>query len=327
MASIRQRNGRWQARVRRQGFPVETKSFTSKAEAERWARSMETEMDRGVYCNRSVAESMTLGDLLKKYAEEVSPDKRGGKEEAIRLNAMRRHRMCQLSMANLTPKAVAEYRDERLKTCGPNTIIRDLAMLSSAINHARKEWGVMVVNPVALVRKPAAPQGRDRVLNDEEESRLLAALAPQGRRNVYVRPLAIVALETAMRRGELLALRWQDVDLHRRVAFLPLTKNGRARTVPLSLRAVATLESMPRSIGGQVFPITSAAMEAAFKKATERAGLRDLHFHDLRHTATTRLATKLDNVLELSAVTGHTDLRMLKRYYHPKAEDLARKIG
>ncbi|MBI4693129.1 MAG: site-specific integrase [Gammaproteobacteria bacterium] len=327
MASIRQRNGRWQARVRRQGFPVETKSFTSKAEAERWARSMETEMDRGAYCNRSVAESMTLGDLLKKYTEEVSPNKRGGKEEVIRLNAMRRHRMCQLSMANLTSKAVAEYRDERQKTCGPNTIIRDLAMLSSAINHARKEWGVMVVNPVALVRKPATPQGRDRVLDDEEETRLVAALAPQGRRNIYMRPLAIVALESAMRRGELLALRWQDVDLHRRVAFLPLTKNGRARTVPLSLRAIAILEAMPRSIGGQVFPITSAAMEAAFKKATKRAGLHGLHFHDLRHTATTRLATKLDNVLELSAVTGHTDLRMLKRYYHPKAEDLARKIG
>jgi integrase len=137
----------------------------------------------------------------------------------------------------------------------------------------------------------------------------------------------MLALETAMRRSELLGLRWSNIDLTKQVAFLPLTKNGTDRNVPLSTAAVAILIGMPHSIDGRVFPINIAAMEAAFLRAVRRADLHGLHFHDLRHTATTSLAGKLTNILELSAVTGHKELRMLKRYYHPKAEDIARKLG
>ncbi len=130
-----------------------------------------------------------------------------------------------------------------------------------------------------------------------------------------------------MRRGELLALRWENVDTKKRTAYLPMTKNGDARTVPLSSRAVSVLETLPRSIEGHVFPISENALKLAFVRAVKVAGIKDLHFHDLRHKATSRLAEKLSNVLELSAVTGHKDLRMLKRYYHPRAADLARKLG
>jgi integrase len=195
------------------------------------------------------------------------------------------------------------------------------------INHCRREWGIAITNPVSQIRKPSMPPGRDRVLSAEEKTRLLAALVPTGRRNPYIRPLAQLALETAMRRSELLGLRWKDIDLTKRVAFLPLTKNGTERNVPLSSEAVAILQGMPRSIDGRVFPINIAAMEAAFLRGVRRAGLHGLHFHDLRHTAATNLAEKLTNILELSAVTGHKELRMLKRYYHPKAEDIARKLG
>jgi len=327
MAAIRQRDGKWQARVRRKGFADEVKTFTTRADAERWARSVETEMDRGSYVNRSEAESTTLGDVLERYIADVCPSMRGGIEDTIRLRAMCRTRLAKLSMAALTPMAVAAYRDERLKQVQPGTVIRDLAYLSAIINHARREWGINITNPVASVRKPSAPQGRDRVLSADEESRLLAALAPTGRRNPWLRPMAILSLETAMRRGELLDLRWSNIDLESQTAFLPMTKNGTARTVPLSRKAIVLLKELPRCIDGQVFPIHAPAHHKAFKRACKRAGLVDLHWHDLRHTAITRLATKLPNLIELAAVSGHRSLSMLKRYYHPSATELARKLG
>ncbi len=318
MASIRKRGNNWQVRVTRKGYPPETRTFSNRIDAERWGRSIESEIDKGSYSSRTAAEQVTLAEVIDRYITEVSPRKRGGADEVIRLRAMKRHRFTKFNMAALSAKVVAEYRDERLKTCKASTVVRDLGMLSSMINHCRREWGIAITNPVGQIRKPSMPPGRDRVLSTEEKSRLLAALAPTGRRNPYVRPLAMLALETAMRRSELLGLRWENIDLTKQVAFLPLTKNGTDRNVPLSTAAVAILRAMPRSLDGRVFPINVAAMEAAFLRGVRRAGLHGLHFHDLRHTATTHLAEKLANILELSAVTGHKELRMLKRYYHPQ---------
>jgi integrase len=144
---------------------------------------------------------------------------------------------------------------------------------------------------------------------------------------MWMKPLIEFALETGMRRGEMLALTWANVDLTNRTAYLPLTKNGESRTVPLSSKAIQILKSLPRNITGQVFPIKPEAVAAAFIKATRRAGVKDFHFHDLRHTAITHLATKLPNLIELAAVSGHKSLAMLKRYYHPTAKDLALKLG
>ncbi|WP_449412408.1 site-specific integrase [Pandoraea soli] len=327
MASISRRGDRWQVRVRRRGFPLEVKTFTTRLEAERWARSIETEIDRGSYVSRSEAESTTLGDILERYTVDVCPLLRGGPEDTIRLRAMCRRKLAKLSMTALTPMAIAVYRDERLKHVAPGTVIRELAYLSAIINHARREWGINVTNPVASVRKPPTPQGRDRVLLADEEERLLVALTPTGRRNPWLRPMAILSLETAMRRGELLQLRWSNINLDSQTALLPMTKNGTARTVPLSRKAVDLLRDLPRCADGRVFPIEAAAHHAAFKKACKQAGLTNLHWHDLRHTAITRMAHKLPNVIELAAVSGHRSLAMLKRYYHPSATELARKLG
>ena len=327
MATFRQRSGRWQARITRRGFAPETKTFNSREEATRWARSIETDMDRGSFTSRSDAERTSLAEVLLRYAEEVSPTKRGGFDEAIRLKAMARNRLGKMSMASLSPKAMAQYRDERLVDVVPATVVRDFAMLSAVINHSRREWGIAITNPVALIRKPSAGRGRTRVLEPEEETRLLDALTPRGRRSHWTAPLVVLALETAMRRGELLGLRWEHIDLSRQVAVLPMTKNGKSRTVPLSSRAVSTLRALPRALDGKVFQISHMAVHAAFRKACTRANITGLRFHDLRHAATSRLATKLPNLIELMAVTGHSDPRMLARYYHVKPEDLARKIG
>jgi integrase len=327
MASIRNRGNRWQARVTQKGFPDEVKSFTTRQDAERWARSVETEMDKGSFISRSEAESTTFGEILKRYIAEVCPTKRGGIDEAIRLRATCRTKLAKLNMAALSPKVIAAHRDERLKQVMPGTVIRELGHFSAIINHARREWGINITNPVASVRKPSAPQGRSRILSVEEEVTLLASLAPVGRRNPWLAPATILSLETAMRRSELLRLCWSNIDLTEQTAFLPMTKNGTARTVPLSRKAVAVLSELPHSIDGRVFPVEAATLHAAFKRACKRAGVEGFRWHDLRHTAITRLAEKLPNLIELAAVSGHRSLTMLKRYYHPCAADLAKKIG
>ena len=130
-----------------------------------------------------------------------------------------------------------------------------------------------------------------------------------------------------MRRGELLGLERQHLKVNNRTVYLPMTKNGDSRTVPLSTRAIATLNDLPVHISGKVFPLSETALRGLWGRASRRAGIKGLHFHDLRHEGTSRLFEKGLNIMEVSAITGHKDLKMLKRYTHLKAEDLALKLG
>lgn len=327
MASFRQRGGKWQARVIREGHPDQTKTFESKADAEKWARGLESEIDKGQFVSVTEAQRTTLGDLIARYLAEVTPLMKGATEDTIRLKAMMRKPIARWSMANLSASRIAAFRDARLKEVSAGTVIRELAYLSAIINHARREWGINVPNPVQMVRKPPSPQARAKVLTDEEIARLLQALEPVGRRSHWTKFAVQLALATAMRRGELLLLRWEHVDLQAKTAFLSDTKNGDSRTVPLSSAAIKVLTELPRHISGVVFPVRFFTLDAAFKRGLRRAGLADVRFHDLRRTAITRMAEKLPNVIELAAVSGHKSLMVLKRYYRPTAAQLAKKLG
>lgn len=327
MASFRQRNGKWQVRVIRDGYPDQTKTFESKTDAEKWARALESAIDKGQFVSTSEAHQTTLRDAIARYLLEVTPTMKGAASDTIRLKAIMRKPIAKWSLANLSATRMAAYRDERLKEVSSGTVIRELAYLSSIINHARREWGINVPNPVQMVRKPQSPQARSRVLTEEEIAKLLQALEPVGRRSHWTKPAVQLALETAMRRGELLSLRWENIDLQGRTAFLSDTKNGDSRTVPLSTAAVQVLQGLPKHISGVVIPVKFFSLDAAFKRARKRAGLEDVRFHDLRRTAITRIAEKLPNVIELAAVSGHKSLMVLKRYYRPAPIDLAKKLG
>ncbi len=328
MASIRNRNGKWQARITRKGQQAVAKSFSNKQDAEKWARQLESEMDKGCYTNLVLAERTLFCEVIERYIQEVTLKTRSMREDTYRLKALARHPIAKQSMVNLTPMKVAEYRDERLKLVSAGAGIRELSYFSSVINHARREWGINIVNPIPMVKKPPSPQGRNRILTNEELSRLYAALTPRVKNaNHWILPLTKFALETAMRRGEILGLRWEHIDLQKRTAFVPITKNGQSRLVPLTVLALEILAKLPRSIDGRVFPVNGPMLSAAIERARIKADLKDWHFHDLRHMAITRLAEKLPNLIELSAVSGHKSLAMLKRYYHPNAEHLAIKIG
>jgi len=344
MATVTKRaNGKWQAKVRRYGMPPLSRVFRRRVDADAWAKTQESEFDRGVWKDRTTADATTLYALLDAYMREVAPLKRGADVEVLRIRTMQRDDLSRYKLTSLTPIVLAEWRDQRLAAGAAGaTVNRELGLLSAVLNWGRKELMLQMDNPVAAIRRPPQGRARDRRFEGEEEKKLLQALSDHpgkvhgkrragnyrvGTRNPWIRPLVELAIATAMRRGELLSLMWDDIDFDRRTAHLEHTKNGDARTVPLSSRALKILEDLPRSKDGQVFPITIDSLKKAWDRACHRAGLEDFHFHDLRHVATTRLSEKLPNLIELAAVTGHKDLRMLKRYYNPRPEDLARKLG
>ncbi len=329
MATISNRNNKWHVRVRRVGQPTVAKTFLAKQDAEKWARSIEIELDRGTYINKSTAERTQFKDILQQYLTNVIPSMRSNKDEAIRVRRLMKHPIAQYNMAQLSPRHMADYRDERLKVIKPNTVIRELAVMSSIINHARREWGLNITNPVTMIKKPSSTPGRNRILNDVEITRILNVLkSTRGTfHNNYMAPLVEFALETAMRRGELTSLRWENINLTSRVAYLPLTKNGDSRYVPLSSKAISILNKLPRTINGRVFPLKTNSVSLNFLRASRQAGIEDIHFHDLRHMAITRLASIFSNPLEIATISGHKSLAMLKRYTHIKAENLVNKLG
>jgi integrase len=329
MATIRKLRERWQAQVRRRGVPPRAKSFDKRADAERWARKLEAEADRsGWVADTRAAEKLTLGELLARYANEVTPTRRGAVSEKARINSIVRCPIAHRTLARLTSADIAIYRDDRLKCVAPATVVRELSTVSHAIDIAVREWGLWLPrNPVKLVRRPPVPRGRSRRLKEGEEARLLAAC--DGGRSPLLRPIIILAIETAMRRGELLNLRWENTDLRLGIAHLPLTKNGESRDVPLSSRAVQTLQSLRANdyLEERVFPMTGNAVRQAFERLRARASASDLRFHDLRHEAITRLFEKGLNIAEVGTISGHRELRMLQKYTHLKAADLAAKLG
>lgn len=330
MATLRQYdNGRWQAIVRRTGHPMVSKVFASKADAERWSRLTESELDRGVFIDRTEAERTTIADLIDRYIVEVTPQKRSARKEKQRLCFLK-DRLGKLSPARLTSKHVAAFRDVRLREGRAGaTVVKELNSLSHLIDTACKEWGIpMLANPVKLVRRPAVARGRDRRLTHAEYDALLAACRSSGA--MQLEAIVVLAIETGMRLGELLGLEWSRVDLGSRVATLDLTKNGEARQVPLSSRAIDTLRSVPRNLNNpRVFWRWSRpdSFENAWRRVVLKARLSNLRFHDLRHEATSRLFEKGLGMMEVASVTGHKTLQMLKRYTHLKAEDLVARLG
>ena len=330
MATIRRLRGRWQAMVRRRGVAPRCKSFDKRTDATRWARELEAEADRsGWVADTRLAEKTTLGELLTRYRDQVSPTKRSARTEKARINAMVRRPIAHRILAKLTSADFATYRDERLKDVAPATVVRELNTLSHAIETALREWGLWLPrNPVKMVRRPSIPQGRKRRLEEGEEARLLAA-CDRGR-TPLLKHLVIMALETGMRRGELLALRWEHVHLVKRIAHLPLTKNGESRDVPLSRRATDTLAALSKQKQPKVdlvFPMSGNSVRLAFERLRARAKMPDFHFHDLRHEAITRLFERGLNIAEVSAISGHKELRMLQRYTHLRAIDLVDRLG
>ena len=324
MAAIEQLpSGLWRARVRRQGHPTQSNSFHLQADAEAWARKVESEQERGLWRDSTEAERMTLDAALDRYARERTAKKRGVVKEQSVVRILHDEPIARLALARIGSHQVAALRDAWQDAgYAAATIARRLAVLSHVYEVAARDWNMRgLVNPARAVEKPAIENARERRVSQDEIEAICAATG-----SVELAAFIRLAVETAMRRGELCALRWEHVDLLANTAHLPHTKNGQARDVPLSSRAVAVLRALPRRIDGRTFGLRPDSVTQAFERAIKRAGIDGVRFHDLRHEATSRLATVLQ-MHELAKVTGHRDPRMLMRYYHPRAADLAKKLG
>lgn len=271
---------------------------------------------------------ITFKEVIERYLREVAPTKRGAAIEEYQLRRLRRHPVAARSVRSLTPADLGAYRDQRLTEVKPGTVLKEFSLIGVILECARREWRLIKSNPARDVRLPSTPRPRTRRLEARyrEPERLFVACRESS--NPRLLPVVELALETAMRRGELLSLRWERIDLARRTALLPETKNGHARVVPLSNHAVRVLQGLGPRASGPVFDGLSAeAVKRAFIRAVRRAGLEDFRFHDLRHEATTRLFEKGLAMMEVASITGHRDPRKLRGYTHLAAEALAEKLG
>lgn len=326
MATIRKRGNRWQCIVKRQGHPTHAQSFELKKDAEKWGRQQERLIDTGEWSDRIPVNQTTLKELLERYSLEISPTKRGKEIELIRLRRFMKSSLAKLPLSSISSQRVALWRDERLTEVSSATVLRELQLLGHVFSVAGKEWNLAIQgNPVGLIRKPVSGKARDRVLTDDERIRLLESC--QQCRNPWIKPIVIFALETASRRGEILALTWGAVNLDRGFATLSVTKTGEPRKVPLSPACITMLRALERSPDGRVFPVTIETLKQAYQRAVLRAGITNFTFHDLRHDALTRLAKLGLSVLELRAISGHATANMLQRYVSIDASDLAMKIA
>lgn len=324
MASFRKRSNGWQARIRRKGYPDLTKTFSTRSEANAWARQVESDIDKGSFVSRIEAENTTLFQLLNRYLNEITPHKKHFKVEVCRIKAWLKNPLSQRYLSTLRTTDFALWRDERVKQGkSSNTIKLELAIISHLYSVARAEWGFeSLENPIKYLRMPKLPNGRTRRVSNDEIQLLIKHSCSKELPSILK-----LAVETGMRRGEIVSITWKSVDFAKRTIALKETKNGESRIVPLSSEAINILSSHQRSLDGKVFDMTAHAVTYAFIRSCKRAGIFDLHFHDLRHEAVTRMFEKGLNVIEVGSVSGHKTLQMLKRYTHLKAEELALKLG
>lgn len=333
MATLRKRPGPggrmvWQARVARKGYAKQYQTFNTKAQAERWARRVEEEMAGGGFLLNDEAKTTTLAQALARYQAEVSIRKRSADRERSTIAWWAQSRLSQRPLQSIRGKDVVDCINEDLATrLSPNSIRLYLALLSHVFNTASTSWGMETLkNPVELAKgqRPKLPSGRDRRLTCDHEVVALHKAATEygGQMDAII----TFAIETAMRRGEIAAMQWEHFESGRPILRVPDTKTGTPRRIPLSPAAMAALPT--RTETGAVWDMKANSISQAFERICKKAGLKDLRFHDLRHEAASRLSDqrKLD-VMQIAAITGHRSMQMLKRYTHPRAEDMLRHLG
>lgn len=326
MATIEKRNGAWRARVRRAGHDTQTQTFDTKAKAERWARDLESRIDKGEVPPKPTPEDeVTLKELLDRYCKSITPEKKGAKQETSRIARLMRQPLAQMKFTKLTKADFARYRDQRVtEGKAPSTIRNELNLIRHLYRIAIAEWGYdTLTNPLDNLRMPKMNPGRSRRLSEDEEKRLFA----EAEKTPALLAAIIVAIDTGMRRSEIVGMRWSLINLGDRILLLKDTKNGESREVPLTKRVKEALMHLPKMPNDRVWPWGNPdTLSHSFEDACVAAGINNLRFHDLRHEAASRLFEKNLGIMHVAAITGHKTLHMLKRYTHIRAKDLVGMI-
>jgi len=330
VATIREKGPyQWQAQIRRKGWPYQHATFRTRKDAEAWSRSVEAGMDRGLFVDQSLGRETTLRDLIETYLKDVTanrPSELSRVAESARLKRFLREEraLCSFAAFNLKPEHFEDYRDRRIKhrlkngrSIAPGTVKRELTMLKRVIDYRKRRLGLLI-NPVNAedVKRPAVNDERDVRLSAEQRERLLTACTDA--RNPWLRAFVELGFETGARRGNLLRLAWNDVDLERKTALLRGIKNSRSperiinHSIGLTPRAVEILGALPRT-DCRVFPMTENAFRLAFNRARAKAGVPHFHFHDTRHERISSLFEANWSMIQVMAQTGQRRLEELRR--------------
>ena len=330
MATIRKREGRdgktsYQVQVRLRGEAPRTRTFKRLTDAKAWARDIESKVSHGEYVPTTKERKRTFGDLVDKYIREAIPKKVHNKDRRnleTRLGWWK-EQLGHRYLSEIRPSDIAECRDrleQQTNRLGNHltgaTINRYLAAVGAAYKHAVKEWHWVESSPVRNVARRAESAGRTRFLDDDERKRLLSAAKANENPDLY--PAVLLAITTGMRKGEILSLRWPQVDLKRSLIQLIYTKNGEARTVPIPKIAadLLTERGRVRSLTDDRLFTVQQDFDRCWREALRAAEIADFRFHDLRHTAASYLAMHGATLAELAEVLGHKTLQMVKRYSH-----------
>lgn len=338
MASIEKRTSKsgqvsYRVKVRMKGHPAQSATFTRRTDAKKWAADTESAIREGRHFKTSEAKRHTLAELVDRYTENILPTKPKNETKQKTQLLWWRNEIGAFTLADVTPALIAECRDKLLsetiaggKTRAPATVVRYMAALSVAFSCAVQEWGWMDDNPMRKVTKPKEPRGRVRFLSDDERARLLDACKES--KSPYLYPAVVLAISTGARQGEILGLKWADVDLVRGRAIFHDTKNGERRSAPVAghaLEVLKELNKVRRLDSDMLFPHPKNRPQKPQKPvdirtpwltACKKAEIHDFKFHDLRHTAASYLAMNGASLAEIAEILGHKTLVMVKRYAH-----------
>jgi integrase len=325
MATITKSSGKYRVRVRRNGHSL-SETFTHKKDAELFGKQKELELERGdlPVDPKVKLKGVTLGQLVIRYQSQVSPTKKGAKQEIAKLGKFLGHPICAKAVADIKAADFAEYRDFRLASVAPMTAKRELAIVQNVYKVAKRDWGLPIkINPVAELEFSPQPVRRDRRPTQEE----LDAIIGEAKRLRNHSVLAVIefSLETGMRRSEILNMRWRHLDLKHRTLLIPDSKNGTPRKIPLSLKAMAVLEGLD-PIDEVVFPINPHTFNSAWTRIIKKLEIAGLRFHDNRHDCISRLFEHGLHIGEVSAISGHKDWKSLKIYTNPRPADIIKKL-
>jgi integrase len=324
MATIRKHRDKWQVRIRRAGLRPMTKSFSVRKDAMEWGRQMEVHADRAeLPADPKALQTVTLGDLVRRYRDTVSIRKKTGPTERIVLNAFLSRSICLKRLSELCTEDFVAYRDQRLKVIKPTSLKRELVPVRHLFRVAKNEWHLPIrSNPLDGLKLGQTDQKRERRLREGEFEKLLDAC--RGCRNEHMEFIVRFAISTGMRRGEILSIRWKHIDKGNRSLLIPESKTGQSRTIPLSRKALALLGDGKSD--DRVFPISPNAVRLSWEHLRARAGLGDLHFHDLRHEAISSFFEMGLTTPEVALISGHKDMRMLFRYSHATRLNILRRL-
>ncbi len=320
----------YRVRIRMKGGQYFDRSFKSKTLAKKWKRDMESAIEHDRYEFTNPATKHTLAELIDLYIERVLPSKPKNAKNTLRHLLWWKQELGHLLLVQIRPSLIAEKRDELLagfvrdsKLRSPSTVVRYLSSLSHVFSKAVKEWEWLRENPVFKIEKPKQAQGRKRVLDEVEQKRLLQACEESGSKDLFL--VVALALGTGMRKGEIMSLRWKDINFsdEKAIIFLEKTKNSRPRSILITGLLLNLLQNRQANQRGDslLFPSPHCPsrpidIRSAWEKALDKAGIEGFVFHGLRHQAASCAATIENNPLVIGELLGHETLQMTRHYVH-----------